>query len=470
MTGLTELSARELSGMLAEGKMSAVELMCATLQRIDEVNGTLNAVVSLRDRDTLMEEAAEADRIPRSGWLQGIPMAVKDLVRTRGIRTTMGSPVLADFVPDVDDLLVERLKADGAILIGKTNTPEFGLGSNTFNPVHGKTLNAYDTDRSSGGSSGGAAVALAARMTALADGSDMMGSLRNPAAWNNVYGMRPSFGLVPDEPQGDVFLHPLSTLGPMARDPLDLAGLLQTLAGPDPRQPWGKEFDADEVQAAPDIRGKKIGWLGDWGGAYAYEEGIIDLCEAALTKFGELGVVVEPVPPPYPSEAIWESWTTLRSWAVAAKLEPIWRDPKRLERLKEDAYWEIERGRTFSAMDVHGASEVASAWFRCCADLFVSYDALLLPTAQVWPFPADWTWPERIGGRLMDTYHRWMEVTVPASLIGLPVVALPAGFGPYGLPMGVQVFGPRGADAELLRLAQSYHVATDWPGTHPPKL
>ncbi len=467
MTRLTELSARELSGMLAEGDVSAVELMRATLDRIAEVNGKLNAVVSLRDEESLMKEADAADGKPRSGWLHGIPMAVKDLVLTRGIRTTMGSPVFADFVPESDDLLAARLRADGAILVGKTNTPEFGLGSNTFNPVHGTTLNAYDTSRSCGGSSGGAAVALAAGMMSLADGSDMMGSLRNPAAWNNVYGMRPSFGLVPDEPQGDLFLHPLATLGPMARDPLDLARLLQTLAGPDPRQPWGRDFDAAMIQAVPDIRGRKIGWLGDWGGAYAYENGISEICETALETFEELGAVVEPLPPPHPREAIWESWTTLRSWAVAARLESVWNDPECRGRLKEEALWEIERGMAFSATEVHRASVAASIWFRRCAELFSSYDALVLPSAQVWPFPADWSWPKEVAGHLMDTYHRWMEVTVPVSLIGLPAVALPAGFGGHGLPMGIQVFGPRGGDVEILRLAQAYHVATDWPGTRP---
>lgn len=468
MTELTECSARELSAMLAAGDVSAVELMQATLDRIGEVNGKLNAVVSLRDEDSLLREAAEADSRQRTGWLHGIPVAVKDLVLTRGIRTTMGSPVFADFVPEDDDLLAARLRADGAILIGKTNTPEFGLGSNTFNPVHGTTRNPYDTGRSCGGSSGGAAVALAARMVSVADGSDMMGSLRNPAAWNNVYGMRPSFGLVPDEPQGDVFLHPLSTLGPMARNPLDLASLLQTLSGPDPRQPWGREFDADRVKEDSDIRGLRIGWLGDWGGAYACEDGILEVCETALGKFEELGATVEPLPPPHPSEVLWESWITLRSWAVAARLEPVWNDALRRGRLKEDALWEIERGRGFTAMELHHASLSASAWFRRCSELFESYDALVLPSAQVWPFTVDCIWPKAVAGRPMDTYHRWMEVTVPVSLIGLPAVALPAGFGANGLPMGIQAFGPRGNDAAILGLAQAYHSVTDWPGTRSP--
>jgi len=469
MTALTEYSARELSAMLAAGDVSAVELMRATLDRIAQVNGKLNAVVSLLDEDSLMRQAEVADREPRRGWLHGIPIAVKDLVLTRGIRSTMGSPVFADSVPPDDDLPAARMRADGAILIGKTNTPEFGLGSNTFNPVHGTTRNPYDTDRSCGGSSGGAAVALAARMVSVADGSDMMGSLRNPAAWNNVYGMRPSFGLVPDEPRGDMFLHPLSTLGPMARDPLDLAGLLQTLAGSDPRQPWGREFDATEVRMSTDIRGWRIGWLGDWGGAYECEDGILEVCEAALATFEELGAVVEPLRPPFPSEEIWDSWTTLRSWAVATRLEPVWSDPERRGRLKEEALWEIDRGRAFNAMELHNASLSASAWFRCCSGLFASFDALVLPCAQVWPFAVDCIWPKMVAGQSMDTYHRWMEVSVPVSLIGLPAVGLPAGFGAHGLPMGIQAFGSKDGDARLLGLAQAYHEVTDWPGARPPE-
>ena len=470
MAELTELSARALSARLAAGELSAVELMRATLDRIAAVNPGLNAVVSLRDEDPLMAEAASVDAGPRRGWLHGLPMAIKDLALTAGLRTTMGSPLMADFIPDQDELMVARLKAAGAIVIGKTNTPEFGLGSNTFNPVHGATRNPYDRGRTCGGSSGGAAVALAARMVALADGSDMMGSLRNPAAWNNVYGMRPSYGLVPGDGTGDLFLHPLATLGPMARDPLDLAGLLQVQAGPDPRQPWGGNFDAAALEEEPDIRGVRIGWLGDWGGAYTMEDGLLDLAGAGLAVFETLGAVVEPVPPPMPREVIWDAWVTLRSWAVAAKLAPLLEDPAKRDRLKGSAIWEIETGRSHSAMALHAASVAASDWYRRAAGLFQCYDALVLPTTQVWPFQADKEYPTEIAGVAMDSYHRWMEVTLPVSLIGLPAVNLPVGFGAGGLPAGMQVFGPRGADLAMLRLAQAYHNVTDWPNARPPTL
>jgi len=466
---LTDLAALELSRKLGAGEISASELMRATLDRVAAVNGGLNAIVSLRDEADLLAEAAAADAGPRKGWLHGIPMAPKDLVMTRGIRSTKGSPVFADHIPEADDLLAQRLKDAGAIFIGKTNTPEFGLGSNTFNAVFGVTANPYDASKSCGGSSGGAGVALAARMLSVADGSDMMGSLRNPAAWNNVYGMRPSWGLVPGEPQGDEFLHPLATSGPMARTPRDLAALLETLAGHDPRTISGDAFDGSAMGAA-DLRGKRIGWLGDWGGAYAYEPGIAALCESGLRVFEDLGASVEPVAAPHPSDAIWEAWITLRSWAHAAALLPLWNDPTKRERLKEDAQWEIERGLGFSAMDVHDASVLASDWYRRSAELFQTYDALVLPTCQVWPFASDMIWPPEINGHKMDTYHRWMEVTIPIGLIGLPAISLPVGFGENGLPMGMQIFGPRGADLRLLQMAESYHQATDWPNTRPPEL
>ena len=469
MTDLTELSALDLSTKLAAKEITCVQLMRATLDRIALANPQVNAIVSLRDEAELMAEAAVADQSPRKGWLHGIPFAIKDLTETKGLRTTHGSPLFADHIPDKDDLLAERIRAAGAIIIGKTNTPEFGLGSNTFNPVHGITRNAYSPDHSAGGSSGGAAVALATRMVSVADGSDMMGSLRNPAAWGNVYGMRPSYGVVPSDPKGDVFLHPLSTSGPMARDPMDLAHLLETLAGPDPRQPGGRAFSADGVQAA-DMTSKKIGWLGDWGGAYSYEPGIAALCEEALGVFTKMGAQVEALDAPHPAEEIWDSWITLRSWAVAAGLEPMYKDSLKRERLKDSAIWEIERGLGFSAMQVHRASVAASAWYRRAAELFDQYDALVLPSAQVWAFAADIEWMQQVAGRDMDTYHRWMEVVIPVSLIGLPAVNLPCGFGVSGLPMGMQIFGPRGADAALLSMAQSYHLATDWPNKRPASL
>lgn len=462
---LTQRSATSLLADLSNGALSAVELMQATLARIDAVNGKVNAIVGLRDPDALLAEARAMDSGPKRGPLHGLLIAVKDLVNVAGILSTHGSPVFADNVPEKDDLIAARMRAAGAILIGKTNTPEFGLGSHTFNPVHGATRNPYDTSRSSGGSSGGAAVTLAAGMTALADGSDMMGSLRNPAAWNNVYGFRPSWGRVPSEPEGDTFLHQLATLGPMARSPEDVAILLDVISGPDTRQPHGLAVDAVAPLRPLDPKGLRIGWLGDWDGAFPMEDGILDLSADAPRVLETLGCVVEPVAAPFSAEAIWQSWIDLRSWQVSTGLAELL---ARGAELKDSAIWETERGLALSAMDVHNASVIRSQWFNAAATLFETYDALILPSAQVWPFDVDIPYPTSIAGQPMETYHQWMQVVVPVSLIGLPALAVPAGFGAQGLPMGVQIFGPRGSDAKLLALGAAYHAATDWPQHLPP--
>jgi amidase len=444
--------------------------MAAFLARIAAVNPGLNAIVALRDADALMAEARALDDAPPRGWLHGLPLAVKDLQAVAGVRSTWGSPLFADHVPEADEMLPRRLRAAGAILIGKTNVPEFGLGSHSFNPVHGVTANPYDPARTAGGSSGGAAAALAARLVAVADGSDMMGSLRNPAAFCNVYGFRPTFGPVPQDPVGDTFLHMLATDGPMARTVEDLARLLETLARPDAANPHQIPWEPFAAGLDTPPEGLRIGWMGDWGGAWPMEPGILDLCTAALAQFEDMGARVEPVTPPMTADALWEAWCTLRAFSIAARLGPLHADPARRARLKPEAIWEIERGLSLTAMAVERASAVRSAWFAAAAGLFDRVDLLAMPAAQVWPFPKDWRWPGSIGATAMDTYHRWMECVIPVSLIGLPALAVPVGFGGPGggLPMGMQLAGPRTADAAVLRAGQMWHRATDWPGRRPP--
>ena len=475
MDDLMNRDALELSSMLEARQISAVDLMQATLDRIGQVNPCVNAVVSLRAADTLLAEARAADDAPRKGWLHGIPLAVKDLADVAGLPTSMGSPAFAGNVPVADCGMVARMRAAGGLFIGKTNTPEFGLGSHTFNPVHGATCNPYDSGRTVGGSSGGAAAALAARMLSVTDGSDMMGSLRNPAGWCNVYGMRPSWGRIPADPVGDTFLHPLATLGPMGRSPRDMAALLEVQAGPDARVPFGlpKQGYLDGIDA--DVKGRRIGWLGSWGGAYPMEPGILPLIEGALSGFADLGCTVEAVDPPFSAAQIWDSWVTLRAFAIAGRLDPLYSDPAKRKLLKPEAVWEIEMGLALTPMQIQRASVIRSRWYARAAELFETYDALVLPSAQLWPFPVEWDWPKEIAGQAMDTYHRWMEVVIPVSLIGLPAVCLPAGFGAAGtagagLPMGMQVFGRHGDDAGLLQLAQAWHRATDWPNRKPPNL
>ena len=467
---LWQQSASDLSRMIAARKVAPSEVMAAHLDRIDAVNGAVNAVVSLRGRDALMAEARLADDAQPAGWLHGLPIAVKDLCATKGLRTTWGSPLFADFIPTADDLLAARMRGAGAIFIGKTNTPEWGHGSHSFNPVHGVTRNPYDLARTAGGSSGGAAAGLSARMLPVADGSDMMGSLRNPAAFCNVYGFRPSWGLVPSDAEGDTFLATLSTEGPMGRTVEDVARLLAVQAGVNPEVPFGRKGADFGNALSADARGKRIAWLGDWGGAYPVEPGILAQCEAGLAVFEGLGAHVEAVAPPFPAAQLWRAWTTLRAMLNAGGMKAMYDDPVKRAQIKPESLWEIEQGRSLTAQAVYEASVIRSRYYAHMARVFTRFDAVVLPTAQVWPFPAEWRWPARINGVEMDTYHRWMEVVVPISLIGLPALSVPVGFGGHGLPCGMQIAGAVGADAAILALGQAYHLATDWPGKCPPVL
>jgi amidase len=465
MTDLTELTAEALSTGLAAKQFSCRELMDATLARIERVNPKCNAIVSLRDGDALLREADERDaelrRGERRGWLHGLPQAIKDMAATAGLRTTLGSPLLRDWVPSEDSLMVQRMKASGCIVIGKTNTPEFGLGSHTFNEVFGTTRNAFDPGKSAGGSSGGAAVALATRMLSVADGSDFMGSLRNPAGWNNVFGFRPSQGRVPGWPADDVFVVQLSTGGPMARSVLDLARLLDIQAGRDDRVPLSiarKECFADavmgmKVEAARAIR---IGWLRDLDGYLAMEPGVLDTCEQALQRLSRLGATIEPAALGFSPERVWQAWLVWRRWLVAARIAPYLVKPENRALIKPEALWECDMARDLSGADTLKASIERTAFYQQCLRLFERYDVLALPSAQVWPFDATWRWPREIAGRPMDTYHRWMEVTLYATFAGLPCISVPAGFNAQDLPMGLQLIARPQADAALLAVAAAY--------------
>jgi amidase len=305
-------------------------------------------------------------------------------------------------------------------------------------------------------------------MAWVADGSDMMGSLRNPAAFCNIYGFRPTWGLVPQDAEGDTYLSTLSTEGPMGRTVEDVARLLLVLAGENPEVPFPRAVP--DVLSGLDrgIKGLKIGWLADWGGAYPMEPGILDLCSAAFRQMEELGAVVEPLPPPFPAEKLWSAWVTLRAMLNAGGKRALAEDPAKRALTKPETIWEIEQGLGLTAQAVYEASVIRSRWHAHAARLFDRFDAVVLPSAQVWPFPADWRWPEEIAGRKMDTYHRWMEVVIPASLIGLPALSVPVGFSASGLPMGMQIIGSSGDDAGVLAIGQAWHRATEWPQRRPP--
>ncbi|HEN8800504.1 TPA: amidase [Pseudomonas putida] len=469
------LDAEALSQAIHARQVSCREVMQAYLGHIERFNPQVNALVSLRPAEGLLVEADERDReLARGhsrGWMHGMPQAIKDLAATAGLRTTLGSPLFAEHVPEQDAISVARVRASGAVIVGKSNVPEFGLGSQTYNSLFGTTTNAYDHVRVAGGSSGGAAAALAMRLLPVADGSDMMGSLRNPAAFNNVFGLRPSQGRVPHGPAPELFVQQLATEGPMGRSVVDVARLLSIQAGSDARVPLslsdGRRDFAAQLQR--DFRGVRIGWLGDYNGYLPMDDGVMALCEAALADFAELGCRVEACQPAFDLTRLWQCWLTHRHFLVHGNLAAAYADPASRALLKPEAQWEVEGGLQLTAAAVYQASLHRSDWYRALASLFERYDFLLLPSAQVFPFDARQPWPTVVGGRPMDTYHRWMEVVIGPTLAGLPSISVPVGFNPAGLPMGLQIIGPAQADHAVLQLAYAHEQLTRWVQRCPPR-
>lgn len=459
------LPAWALAAAIRVGRLAVREVMDAYLDRIEAIDPLVNAIVSLRPRSDLQREADEADAALaagiRPGPLYGLPFAVKDLASTKGLRTTFGSSIHEKFVPDRDSYFVSRIRDAGALIIGKTNVPEFGLGSHTYNAVFGTTRNAYGTEFTAGGSSGGAAAALALHLLPVADGSDMGGSLRNPAAYNSIYGLRPSQGRVASGPAAESFLSQLGQAGPMGRYVADIGLLLDVQAGHDPRAPLSlgeREDFAGGV--APRVAGARIAWLADLGGHLAMEDGILALCTAALQRLQQAGASVEEHLPAFDFEKLWQAFVTLRQATGGARLKVYYDDPHHRSLLKPEAIYEVEGALGLTALDVYAASQTRTAWYQAVVELFDDFDFLALPTAQVFPFPVEWQWPEQVAGRKMDSYHRWMEVCALATMAGLPAISVPVGFDAQGRSMGMQLIGrPRG-DRAVLSLAAGYEELT----------
>lgn len=463
---ICRLSAIEIADAIRRKKLSVREVVTAFLDRIETVNPLVNAIVSLRDRGDILREADAADsrrRVGETGPLFGLPIAIKDLASTIGLRTSFGSPIFADFVPQEDDFFVERIRDAGAIIIGKTNVPEFGLGSNTYNPVFGPTLNAFDPALTAGGSSGGAAVALALDMVPVADGSDFGGSLRNPAAWNNVYGFRPSQGLVPGGPDLEVFHAQMGVDGPMGRNVADMALLLDVQAGYHPHAPLSYEKQGSFLEGlGTPAKGGRVAWFGDLGGQLPVEPGILDLCEAALGRLAEASFLADPFKPDFDLEGLWQGFVTLRQASSGCALKTHYDDPSRRGLLKPEAVWEVENAMRLTAPQIRAASVIRTSWYRMLLSIFDRFDLIALPTAQVFPFDVGTHWPCEVAGRAMDSYHRWMQVSAFATLGGCPAVNVPIGFDDKGRPMGMQLIGrPRG-DLAVLQAAAAYEAILPW--------
>ncbi|MEZ0071828.1 amidase [Planotetraspora sp. GP83] len=456
MTELPDLTATEMSGLLRTRQVSAVELTEACLRRIGEVNGQVNAIVTLVPERAL-DQAAQADAdLARGHWrgpLHGLPVAHKDLVDTAGIRTTYGSRLFADHVPETDDLIVRRIREAGGIAVGKTNTPEFGTGSHTVNEVFGATRNPYDLSRSAGGSSGGAAAALATGMVPLADGSDMGGSLRNPASFCNVAGLRPTPGRVPSKSANAAWFT-LAVPGPMARTAADLALFMTAIAGFDPcspyavREAFGGPLDRGLLER--DFTGARIAFSPDLGGLPVDPE-TARVTAGAVTALAGLGAEVERVELDL-SDAE-DAFRIYRSWYYALNYGD-------LTEVGPNVAWNVEQGRKVTGEDLARAERLRTGLFHRMNAFFGDYEFLVAPVSQVPPFPVDDPYVLEINGRRMPDYLAWMRSCYWVSVLHAPAMSIPAGFTPGGLPVGVQIIGRPWADLDVLRLGHAFERAT----------
>ena len=464
-----------LAGMLRSREVSAREVVSAHIARIEAFDTAINAVVT-RTLDAAMARAADADesaaRGSPLGLLHGLPVAHKDLAETAGVRTTYGSPLFATNVPQRDALVVQRMAQAGAISLGKTNVPEFGAGSHTVNRVFGATHNPWHLGRSAGGSSGGAAAALAARFIALADGSDLGGSLRNPASFCNVVGMRPSPGRVPDWPLTDVG-DQFAVVGPMGRTVADTALLLAVLAGPDPRVPVALDQPppaiADSAQIGAlldrDLTGLTIAWSPDLG--LPVEPDVLEALAPARQVLATLGGRVTDATPDLSGAD--EVFRTFRAFAFATFRRHFLAKTPGL--IGPNVTWNIERGLELTTADLSRATVLRAGLAERVSEFFVDVDVLACPVSQVAPFDVTLDWVHEINGQPLGNYLDWMASCYLISATGLPAISVPAGFTASGLPIGLQLVGRRRGDWDLLAVARAFESATGYaarvPGSAP---
>lgn len=457
---LTFCSARDLVERLRRREVSAREVLAAHVEQIDRHNPAVNAVVSL-DVEGAERAAAAADRRCAAGEplgpLHGLPISFKDTHSTAGLRTTFGSPLHAEFVPEQDDEIVRRIQGAGAIRVGKTNVPEFAAGSHSFNTVFGTTRNPYALDRSAGGSSGGAAAALASGMQPIADGSDMGGSLRNPASFCNVVGLRPTPGRVPD-PGAAWALPNLATSGPMARTVDDVALLLSVIAGAHRDDPTSLSDDPASFAAVSpaDLKGLRVAWAPTLGDRVPVDAEVLAPLESAVEVFAGLGAHVEPACPDL--DGADAAFRTLR----AVEFDVLWGDllDATPEAFKADLAWNIREGRARTARDVGGALAELTRLRRAAAAFFDTYDVLLAPVSQVAPFDADLLWPSDVAGVEQHNYLDWMASCYLITTLGVPAISVPAGFTPEGLPVGLQIVTRARTEQRLLGVAAAFEAAT----------
>ncbi len=461
------LSATEQSGLIRSKKISASQLIRAHLDQIERLNPTLNAIVTLT-AESAMAEAEIADKKIAAneslGVLHGLPVAHKDLFLTKGVRTTFGSLAFKDFVPDVDSLPVERLKKAGGISLGKTNTPEFGAGSQTFNAVFGSTPNPYDLTKTCGGSSGGGAVALASGMISIADGTDLGGSLRNPASFCNLVGIRPSVGRVPSWPES-LGWYTMSVPGPMARTVQDVALAMAAMSGPDDRSPISLEAPGEMFlnPLARSFKGCKIAFSANLGGLPVEPE-VAKVIESTRAVFQDLGCeVINDEPNISEADEIFMLW---RAWRTELRITPLLKEHR--AQIKDTVIWNAEQGLPITGPQLVRAEAKRTELYHRMREFFKKYDFLVLPVSQVAPFSIDQEYPAEINGVKMNTYIDWQKSAYHISALGNPAISVPAGFTSDHLPVGIQIVGRHRDDFGILQLAYAFEQKTQFAQRRPP--
>ena len=456
---LENLSVEEIQNNIKSREISIKEVIEYYLDKIDKVNPRLNAIVLQKDRELIIQEAITKDNAKEIDKpLNGLPVAIKDLTDVKGFKTTYGFPGSKNNQPKKNSLFVNRLIDKGAIIIGKTNTAELGVGGHTINRLFGPTSNAYDLSKSAAGSSGGASSAVASGLLPFADGTDQMGSCRGPAAYANIYGFRPTPGLIAADRQGQNLDIPiLTTPGCFARNPRDMSILLDEIVGRNPVDKFSFDLDSSfkkQKISEKEFSSFKIGWLSNMNGDYIVEKDILEICEAKLKDLEKINLKVEYLKSKINTDVLWNSWTTLRAKSIYE--DTLAMNISDISTMTYQAIWEYNKGKEITSEELQLALDQKQKCLNQINLIFEKFDFLVLPSAQIFPFDKNLQFPKNINGKTLDTYHRWLEVFILSSLLELPSITIPVGFNKDDMPMGMQIVGKNKDDLKLFSFASKY--------------
>ena len=467
---LNNQSIKEIQKSIYSRQISIKEVVEYYLDRIEKLNPNLNAIVLQKDRKLIIKEAIEKDKAGEVDKpLNGLPIAIKDLTDVVGFKTTYGYPGSKDNQPKKNSLFVNRLINKGAIIIGKTNTAELGVGGHTINRLFGPTSNVYDLSKSAAGSSGGASSAVAAGLLPFADGTDQMGSCRGPAAYANIYGFRPTPGLISADRSGqNLDLPILTTPGCFARNPNDMSILLDEIVGSDSLDKISFDLNGsfkNQIISDKEFSAFKIGWLSNMNGEYNIEKEILDICEIKLRELEKINIKVEELKPKINNDYLWKSWTTLRAKSIYE--DTLAMNISDINSMTYQAIWEFNKGKEIKSKDLVLALDQRQQCLNQINLIFKNFDFLALPSAQVFPFDKNLQFPKEINNIKLDTYHRWLEIFILSSLLELPTITIPVGFNKDGMPMGMQIIGRNKDDLKLFSFAIKYEEAFNYSKNKP---